>query len=131
MEGLTMDLKILLPYKVFAEVKQVKSFTADTNSGSYGFLPQRLDCVAVLVPGIFSYETDRVHYLALDAGILIKTGSQVLVSVRNAIGGADLGKLGEAVKNEFLTIDDSEKNVRYVVSKLESGLMNRLKKFHY
>jgi F-type H+-transporting ATPase subunit epsilon len=131
MEGLTMDLKILLPYKVFAEVQHVKSLTADTNAGSYGFLPQRLDCVAVLVPGIFSYETDTVHYLAVDTGILIKTGSQVLVSVRNAIGGADLGKLGEAVKNEFLTIGDTEKNVRYVVSKLESGLMNRLKKFHY
>jgi F-type H+-transporting ATPase subunit epsilon len=68
--------------------------------------------------------------LAVDAGILIKTGSQVLVSVRNAIGGVDLGKLGDAVKNEFLKIDDSEKNVRYVVEKLESGLMNSLKKFH-
>jgi F-type H+-transporting ATPase subunit epsilon len=82
-----------------------------------------------LVPGIFSYETNTVHYLAVDAGILIKTGSQVLVSVRNAIGGVDLGKLGDAVKNEFLKIDDSEKNVRYVVEKLESGLINSLKKF--
>lgn len=125
-----MDLKILLPFKIFAEVKNVRSVTADTNAGSYGFLPQRLDCVAILVPGIFSYETDSVHYLAVDEGILIKTGSQVLISVRNAIGGADLGKLGDAVKNEFLKIGDSEKNVSYLASKLESGLMNRLKKFH-
>ena len=124
-----MDVKILLPYKVFAEVKNVKAVTADTNAGSYGFLPQRLDCVAILVPGIFSYETDGVHYLAVDAGILIKTGSQILVSVRNAIGGVDLGKLGEAVNNEFLKVDDSEKNIRYVVEKLEGGLMNSLKKF--
>ncbi len=124
-----MDLKILLPYKVFAEVKNVKAVTADTNAGSYGFLPQRLDCVAILVPGIFSYETDGVHYLAVDDGILIKTGSQILVSVRNAIGGVDLGKLGEAVNNEFLKVDDSEKNIRYVVEKLEGGLMNSLKKF--
>ena len=124
-----MDLKILLPYKVFAEVKNVKAVTADTNAGSYGFLPQRLDCVAILVPGIFSYETDGVHYLAVDDGILIKTGSQILVSVRNAIGGVDLGKLGAAVNNEFLKVDDSEKNIRYVVEKLEGGLMNSLKKF--
>lgn len=130
MESVLMDLKILLPFKIFAEVKNVRSVTADTNAGSYGFLPQRLDCVAILVPGIFSYETDSVHYLAVDEGILIKTGSQVLISVRNAIGGADLGKLGDAVKNEFLKISDSEKNVSYLASKLESGLMNRLKKFH-
>jgi F-type H+-transporting ATPase subunit epsilon len=130
MENILMTLKILLPFKVFAEVKNVRSVIADTNAGSYGFLPQRLDCVAILVPGIFSYETDTIHYLAVDEGILIKTGPQVLISVRNAIGGADLGKLGDAVKNEFLKIDESEKDVSYLASKLESGLMNRLKKFH-
>jgi len=124
-----MDLKILLPYKVFAEIKDVRNVTAETIDGSYGFLPQRLDCVAVLVPGIFSYETTSVHYLAVDEGILVKAGTQLLVSVRNAAGGVELGKLAETVKNEFMNIDDSEKNVRYMASKLESGLMNSLKKF--
>jgi len=124
-----MDLKILLPYKVFAEITNVRSIVAETSDGSYGFLPQRLDCVAVLVPGIFSYETNAIHYLAVDEGILIKAGTQVLVSVRNAIGGVELGKLGETVKNEFMDIDESEKNVRYIASKLESGLMDSLKKF--
>jgi len=83
----------------------------------------------VLVPGIFSYETTSVHYLAVDEGILVKAGTQLLVSVRNAAGGVELGKLAETVKNEFMNIDDSEKNVRYMASKLESGLMNSLKKF--
>jgi len=125
-----MDLKILLPFKVFAEIKNVKEVTAETNDGSHGFLPQRLDCAAVLVPGIFSYETDAVHYLAVDIGILVKAGQQVLVSVRNAIGGVELGKLAETVKNQFLNIDESEKNVRSIVSKLESGLMDNFKKFN-
>jgi len=124
-----MDLKILLPFKVFAEIKNVKEVTAETNEGSYGFLPQRLDCAAVLVPGIFSYETDSVHYLAVDEGILVKAGEQVLVSVRNAVGGAELGKLAETVKNQFLNINESEKDVRFVVSKLESGLMDNFRKF--
>jgi len=124
-----MDLKILLPFKVFAEIKNVKQVTAETNDGSYGFLPQRLDCAAVLVPGIFSYETDSVHYLAVDEGILVKAGEQVLVSVRNAVGGAELGKLAETVKNQFLNINESEKDVRFVVSKLESGLMDNFRKF--
>ena len=124
-----MDLKILLPFKVFAEIKNVKQVTAETNDGSYGFLPQRLDCAAVLVPGIFSYETDSVHYLAVDEGILVKAGEQVLVSVRNAVVGAELGKLAETVKNQFLNINESEKDVRFVVSKLESGLMDNFRKF--
>jgi len=124
-----MDLKILLPFKVFADIKNVKQITAETSDGSYGFLPQRLDCAAVLVPGIFSYQTDAVHYLAVDTGLLVKAGSQVLVSLRNAVGGVELGKLAETVKNEFININQSEQNVRNIVSKLEDGLMTNLKKF--
>ncbi|MGY4386101.1 F-type H+-transporting ATPase subunit epsilon [Pedobacter sp. UYP24] len=124
-----MDLKILLPYKVFAEIKNVRNVIAETSNGSYGFLPQRLDCIAVLVPGIFTYETDKVHYLAVDEGLLVKAGSQVLVSVRNAVGGVELGKLANLVRNEFKNADENEEKVRHMASKLESGLLSRLKKF--
>jgi F-type H+-transporting ATPase subunit epsilon len=124
-----MDLKILLPYKVFSEIKNVDNIVAETSMGSFGFLPQRLDCVAVLVPGIFSYETDKVHYLAVDEGLLVKAGSLVLVSVRNATGGVDLGKLADNVKNEFKNAGENEEKVRRIASKLESGLLSRLRKF--
>jgi F-type H+-transporting ATPase subunit epsilon len=124
-----MDLKILLPYKVFADVKNVSNIVAETIEGSVGFLPQRLDCVAVLVPGIFSYKTDKVHYIAVDEGLLVKAGSQVLVSVRNAVGGVELGKLAETVKNEFKNADENEEKVRHMASQLESGFISRLKKF--
>jgi F-type H+-transporting ATPase subunit epsilon len=88
-----MELKILLPYRIFAEIKNVSSIVAETSEGSFGLLPQRLDCVAAIVPSIFTYETESksVHYLAVDKGILVKAGSQVMVSVRNAFGGTDLG----------------------------------------
>lgn len=126
-----MHLKILLPYGVFCEVKEVKRIVMETSEGSYGLLPQRLDCVAALVPGIFIYETEGkgVHYLAVDEGILIKAGAEVQVSVRNAIGGADLGKLRESVEKEFMNLDESEKNVRSVMAKLESGLIYSMEKF--
>jgi F-type H+-transporting ATPase subunit epsilon len=124
-----MDLKILLPYKVFADIKNVENIVAETSEGSFGFLPQRLDCVAVLVPGIFMYKTDKAHYLAVDEGIFVKAGSQVMVSVRNAVGGVELGKLADTVKNEFKNADANEEKVRHMVSKLESGFLSRLKKF--
>jgi F-type H+-transporting ATPase subunit epsilon len=124
-----MDLKILLPYKVFADIKNVENIVAETSEGSFGFLPQRLDCVAVLVPGIFMYKTDKAHYLAVDEGIFVKAGSQVMVSVRNAVGGVELGKLADTVKNEFKNADANEEKVRHMVLKLESGFLSRLKKF--
>ena len=61
-------------------------------------------------------------YLAVDEGVLVKTGANVLVSVRHAIGGTDLGQLHEAVKREFLTLDERERNVRTAVAKMEERL---------
>jgi F-type H+-transporting ATPase subunit epsilon len=55
----------------------------------------------------------------------------VLVSVRNAIGGTDLGQLWEAVEREFLHLNEREQNVRSVMARMESGLIRRLVEFHH
>jgi F-type H+-transporting ATPase subunit epsilon len=123
-----MNLRILLPAKIFAEITDVSRVVAETGDGSFGILPRRLDCVAVLCPGILLYENEREAetYIAVDEGILIKTGSQVLVSVRNAILGKDLAQLRSAVQQEFLTLNEHEKNLRTTLRKMESGLMRRM-----
>ncbi|EPR66366.1 ATP synthase epsilon chain [Cyclobacterium qasimii M12-11B] len=102
----------------------------DTNAGSYGFLPQRLDCVAALVPGILVYESKEgvEHYVAMDEGILTKKDEYVEISVRNAIAGANLGKLREAVESEFVNLDETERDVRKAVAKLETEFMQGIKK---
>jgi F-type H+-transporting ATPase subunit epsilon len=63
----------------------VSRIVAETREGSFGLLPHRLDCVAALAPGILIYETEAEGevYLAVDEGVLVKTGLDVLVSVRN------------------------------------------------
>ena len=126
-----MHLKILLPFRVFADVQDVSRVVVETSAGSYGLLPQRLDCVAALVPGIFEYETETegIKYIAVDNGVMVKAGSEVLVSVRNAVGGVDLGKLSELVKHEFQQQDEAESNVRSVTLKLESGFIYSFDKF--
>lgn len=126
-----MNLKILLPYQVFADLKGIKRIVAETLQGSFGLLPQRLDCAAALAPGILMYETEtgNVVYLAIDEGILVKTDYEVLVSVRNAIGGAELGSLHLAVEQEFKNIDEQEKKVRSVMAKLELGFIRRFEEF--
>ncbi|MBC7628731.1 F0F1 ATP synthase subunit epsilon [Ferruginibacter sp.] len=124
MEKTLMNLKILLPFKVFADIKNVSSIVLETSEGSYGLLPQRLDCVAALVPGIFTYETEGTsHYVAVDNGVMVKAGAQVLVSVRNAVGGADLGKLGDLVKKDFKSEDENQKQVTTIIAKLERGFI--------
>jgi F-type H+-transporting ATPase subunit epsilon len=131
MEKLLMHLKILLPFRVFTETNNVSNMTIETSEGSYGMLPQRLDCVAALVPGIFTYEieSEGPHYVAIDAGIMIKAGTMVLVSVRNAIGGANLGLLADTVKKTFEQQDETETKVRSITGNLESRFIYSFDKF--
>jgi F-type H+-transporting ATPase subunit epsilon len=128
-----MQLKILLPSGVFGVIDNVDRIVAETRHGSLGLLPRRLDCVAALAPGILTYGLDGADdvYVAVDEGVLVKTGPSVVVSVRHAVGGADLGQLRKAVESEFIKLDERQKTVRTVVAKLESGLIRRLAEFHH
>ncbi len=127
-----MHLKVLLPFQVFADTTGVSRIVAETRDGSFGLLPHRRDCVAALTPGILIYETDADGevFVAVDEGVLVKTGPDVLVSVRRALGGTDLSQLRDAVEREFLTLDAQQHSVRSVMAKLETGFVRRLAGLH-
>jgi F-type H+-transporting ATPase subunit epsilon len=128
-----MNLKVLLPFRIFADKTGVSRIVAQGREGSFGLLPHRLDCVAALAPGILIYKTEAEGevFVAVDEGVLVKTGEDVLVSVRNAIGGTDLGLLRQAVEREFLNLNEGEQNVRSVMAKMESDFIRRLAEFHH
>jgi len=126
-----MNLKVLLPFRIFTEKIDVLRIVAESREGSFGLLPHRRDCVAALAPGIlvFETETEGEVCLAVDEGVLVKTGPDVLVSVRNATSGTDLGKLREAVEQDFLNLKEHDQDVRSVLAKLESGFIRRFARF--
>ena len=128
-----MNLKVFLPFQIFAEKSGVSRIVAEIPGGSFGILPHRLDCVAALTPGILIYETEAEGevYVAVDEGALVKTGADVLVSVRRATSGKDLGQLRELVEREFLTLDASEQSMRSATAKLEAGFLRRLVGFQH
>jgi F-type H+-transporting ATPase subunit epsilon len=128
-----MNLKILLPFQVFAEKTDVSRIVAETREGAFGLLPHRLDGVAAIIPGILIYETQAEGevFVAVDEGVLVKTGQEVLVSVRRALGGTDLRHFRDAVEREFLTLDEHEQSVRSVLAKMESGLIRGMAAFHH
>lgn len=132
-QPILMNLKVLLPFRIFTERSGVSRIVAEGRAGSFGLLPHRRDCVAGLVPGIlvFETETDGEVFIAVDEGVLVKTGPDVLVSVRNATAGTDLGQLREAVEQNFMTLEEHEQDVRSVLAKLESGFMRRFAGFKH
>lgn len=133
MQPALMTLKILLPFRIFAEQNAVTRIVAETREGAFGILPHRLDCVAALEPGILIYQRkgEEEMYVALDEGVLVKSGPNVLVSVRNAIAGTDLHQLRDAVEREFLTLDEHEQSLRSVMAKLESSFVRRFADFRH
>lgn len=123
----SMTLKVLLPFEVFADETGVARIVVETAQGSFGLLPQRLDCVAALVPGILSFQAggqDEV-FLAVDEGVLVKTGRSVVVSVRRGLRGNDLARLRDAVEQEFRTHDAQEEEMRTAMARLETGFLRR------
>jgi F-type H+-transporting ATPase subunit epsilon len=130
MGAFRMELMVLLPYKVFAHITGVKQIVAETDAGSFGILPHRLDCTATMVPGILAYEKEPggKEYLAVDEGILVKAGTIVYVSVRNAIGGAPLGQLKSMVEKELKQMNETETDMRSVMAKLEGGFIRKFEK---
>jgi F-type H+-transporting ATPase subunit epsilon len=127
-----MNLKILLPSQVFAEKAEVTRLVVETSQGSWGILPHRRDCVAALVPGILTFETqtEGVAYAAVDLGVLVKCGADVHISVRRAVCGTDLGRLRETVQREYAVLDQTEREVRHVSEKLENGFLRRMVALH-
>jgi len=121
-----MNLKVLLPTGVLIE-EEVTKVIAEAHNGSFCLLPKHVDFVAALVPGILSFETagGREAFVAVDEGILVKCGEEVMVSTRNAVWGQDLGQLRRTVEERFKVLDDREKTARSAMVKIEAGFVRR------
>lgn len=122
-----MILKVLIPTEVLLE-RQVASLTAEGQNGSFCLRPRHIDFVAPLVPGLlyFVEQQDGAEgFVAIDQGVLVKYGSQVTVSVRNAVFGPRLEDLLDIVDERFGVMDDQQRMVRSAMSRLEADFLRR------
>lgn len=122
-----MRLEVMVPSRVVVR-DDAASVVAEGAEGSFGVLPRHVDYVSALVPGILTYRreedgTERI--LALDHGTLVKAGSEVLVSVRDAVEGDDLEGLRETVQRRFQTLDRREREARSALATLEARFIRR------
>ena len=121
-----MRLKVLLPTEIFID-KEISKIVAEAENGSFCLLPKHVDFVAALVPGILSFtsENGSEEFLAVDEGSLVKCGAEVLVSIRNAVRGQDLGGLHRLIEERFRVVDEHEKKARAAAARLEADLVRR------
>ncbi len=63
--------------------------------------------------------------MAVGEGVLVKCGTEVLVSTTQAAAGPDLGTLREMVEKQFSLLDYKEKSSRTAVAKLEANFVRK------
>jgi F-type H+-transporting ATPase subunit epsilon len=130
-ERARMILRILLPDRVHME-EQVSRVRAEAPNGHFCLLPRHVDFAAVLVPGILSWidAAGEEGFAAVDRGTLVKCGTEVTVSVRDATGGADLEALERTVSDHFEHEDRHERSLRSAMARIEAGFVRRYLEIH-
>ncbi|MHC5610953.1 MAG: F0F1 ATP synthase subunit epsilon [Nostoc sp.] len=115
-----MRLKVVLPTKILLEIAAIKVIV-EAENGIFCLLPRHIDFVATLIPSLLSFVSPQgqEQFFAIDQGILIKHGDEVIVATQNAVQGGDLGMLKKTVEQQFHLIDEREKTARSVLEKLE------------
>jgi len=121
-----MRLKVLLPTEILIDA-EVTKVIAEAENGSFCLLPRHIDFVAVLVPGILSFMTPegKEEFAAVDEGILVKVGQEVLVSTGRGVRSSELGRLKQMVAEEFQVRSEREKKALSAGARLEADIVRR------
>ncbi|MDU8946382.1 F0F1 ATP synthase subunit epsilon [Ovoidimarina sediminis] len=123
-----MRLEVITPMAVCVD-RPVRRIVAEGPDGRFGMLPRHIDFVTALVPGILLYETEAgaERFVAVNSGTLVKSGDEVLVAVRGAVEGDDLGELRKRVESEFRQHDEQERDARAALARLEASMVRRFR----
>jgi F-type H+-transporting ATPase subunit epsilon len=121
-----MILKLSVPTSVLFNQAVVK-IIAEAVNGSFCVLPRHTDYLTALVPGImiFTDEAGKEIYFANDHGLLVKRGSDVVISARRAIQGSDLGSLRQTVHEEFEELDEIDRTCQSAIAGLEASFLRQ------
>jgi len=121
-----MHLTILLPTHILVDAP-VNKVVAEAQNGSFCLLPRHIDFTTALTPGLLAFEhaDGREEFIAIAEGVLVKQGDAVQISTINAVRGADLGALKEAVGRQFRDLDERDRRARTALTRLEADFVRR------
>lgn len=121
-----MNLKIVTPSKVVVDTR-VERATVQGREGSRTYLPRHIDFATAVVPSVMSWRPPdgEEQFAAVDEGVVVKVGDELLVSTTYAVHGPELGRLRETVEQQFEERGEREKTARTALAKLEASIVRR------
>lgn len=122
-----MRLRVLLPSQVLVDA-HVTKVSAEALDGAFTLLPRHVDWVAPLARGLLTYLDDdgATTVVALDGGILVKCGGDVLVSTREAVAGRELEGLERTIEEMFRATQAQEQAGRAALARIGTDVVQRL-----
>lgn len=125
-----MRLTIAIPNRIAVD-EPVAKVSARGRHGAFTLLPRHLDYVVLLEPGILTYAGDdgTERYVAVDGGVLTKTGPDVRVSTLAAVPGDRLDDLERTVADTFRRLDETEQSTRLAQARIENQVLHEMFEF--
>ena len=121
-----MNLQVVTRGETIVD-ERVKKVTIDGAEGSRTYLPRHIDFVTAAVPSVMSWlsaEGDE-RFAAIDEGIVVKVGDELLVSTQYAVQGQELGRLRRMIDEEFEARSEHETMTRSALARLEASIVRR------
>lgn len=122
-----MRLEVSSPIQTVLDI-EVVAVVGPGQHGRFGIRSGHADFVAILEPGLLAYDveaSDR-RYMAVDGGVLVKRGADILVSTRDGFVGPDLEALERTIEEQYRHLTLRERRSREALERLEIGLMRHL-----
>lgn len=118
-------MRVLLPSRTLLD-REVAKVVAESTHGAFCLKPRHVDYAAPLVDGILAYTDESGEsFIGVTEGVLVKAGDEVLVAVRDAITGAELGEMRDTVRRRRRESREREGATRAAAARLESVLVRR------
>ncbi|MBD3167931.1 MAG: F0F1 ATP synthase subunit epsilon [candidate division Zixibacteria bacterium] len=128
MRRMAMRIRIYSPTGIVADEDAVK-LSAEGIRGAFTILPRHIDYGVPLKPGILIYypEDGSERIFAIDEGLLVKRGGDVLISSFKVIKGDNLESLEKDLSEKILEMSEKEKKTRSAVAMLEGSILKQIK----
>lgn len=120
-----MRVRLVVPGKTYLD-EDMDKVTAPGKEGSFQILPKHIDMVSSLQPGILVLtKSGQDRYFAINQGVLVKEHNLIHISSFQVMEGVSLAKLQETISENFKMLNEKEKRLKQILTKLEADTLIR------
>jgi F-type H+-transporting ATPase subunit epsilon len=121
-----VQLRVTLPFRVEVD-ESVRQVSAEGDAGSFTLKPRHVDFCSSIRPGLlwFINADGKEIFLAVDRGLLVKTGEQVQVATGQAVRCERLENVEDAVQEYMRDKSEREAETEMALEKMQADFVRR------